>query len=99
LNSVFKRDTKLSSLIAAPTLSASDKTAIINELQKHTGGSGGEILKNFLKTLAENNRLGVLENVCEKFGELMSAHKGEVEMIVTNAAVRIMNSQDWKNNC
>jgi F-type H+-transporting ATPase subunit O len=44
-------------------------------------------VKNFLTTLAENNRLGALEGVCEKFGQLMSAHKGEVELIVTSAAV------------
>lgn len=44
-------------------------------------------MKNFLDTLAENNRLSVLEGVCEKFGVLMGAHRGEVEMTVTSAAV------------
>jgi F-type H+-transporting ATPase subunit O len=58
----------------------------VDELQKHAGG-GGEVVKNFLTTLAENNRLGVLEGVCLKFAELMSAHKGEVELVVTSATV------------
>lgn len=43
-------------------------------------------MQNFLDTLAENNRLGVLEGVCEKFGALMSAQRGEVEMTITSAA-------------
>ena len=43
-------------------------------------------MKNFLDTLAANNRLGVLEGVVEKFGTLMSAYRGEVELTVTSAA-------------
>merc|ERR1711967_198395 len=43
-------------------------------------------IKNFLQTLAENNRLSVLEGVCEKFSTLMSAARGEVEMTITSAA-------------
>ena len=39
----------------------------------------------FFATLADNNRLGVLEGVCEKFAVLMSAAKGEVEMTITSA--------------
>ena len=42
-------------------------------------------MKNFLQTLAENNRLGLLEGVCEKFGELMSAYRGEMELVITSA--------------
>jgi F-type H+-transporting ATPase subunit O len=67
-------------------LSATDKQQIVAELQKHAGG-GGDVVKNFLTTLSLNNRLGTLEGVCEKFGQLMSAHKGEVELIVTSASV------------
>jgi F-type H+-transporting ATPase subunit O len=32
--------------------------------------------------------LGVLEGVVEKFAQLMGAHRGEVELVVTSAAVR-----------
>ena len=42
-------------------------------------------MKNFFGALAENNRLSVLEGVCEKFLVLMSAHKGEVELTITSA--------------
>lgn len=44
-----------------------------------------DTLKNFFQTLAENNRLGVLEGVAEKFGTLMSAARGEVELTITSA--------------
>lgn len=69
-------------------LSDSDKSQIIAELQKHTGGQDkSETVKNFLSALAENNRLALLEGVCEKFGTLMSASKGEIELLITTAQV------------
>jgi F-type H+-transporting ATPase subunit O len=80
----------------APTLSVADKSQIIAELQKHTGGADKEgTVKNFLETLAENNRLALLGGVCEKFAELMSAARGEVELTVTSAAVGFLSSCLW----
>ncbi|KAN0112700.1 OSCP domain containing protein [Hyaloscypha variabilis] len=87
LNQVYHKDVKLAKIMEAPTLSAADKAAIVSELQKHTGGADkGDTVKNFLETLAFYNRLGLLKGVCEKFGELMSAAKGEVELTVTSAS-------------
>jgi F-type H+-transporting ATPase subunit O len=87
LNQVLKSDHKLPIILSAPTLSDGDKSAIIAELEKHTGGSDkGGTLKNFLQTLAEHNRLGLLERVCDKFGQLMGAHRGEMELVITSAA-------------
>lgn len=92
LSNVFKKDAQLVTVLSAPTLSASDKQQIVQELQKHLGGQDkGDIVKNFLNTLAENNRLGVLEGVVEKFGVLMGAYRGEIELTVTSAAVRPPN--------
>ena len=45
----------------------------------------GDTVKNFLKTLADNNRLGILQDVCEKFATLMGAARGEVDLTVTSA--------------
>jgi F-type H+-transporting ATPase subunit O len=45
-------------------------------------------VKNFLQTLADNNRLGALAGVVEKFSILMGAARGEVELTVTSAQVR-----------
>ncbi|KAF9738144.1 ATP synthase F0 subcomplex subunit OSCP atp5 [Paraphaeosphaeria minitans] len=86
LGAVFKKDTKLATILTAPTLSVSDKQQIVAELQKHLGNDKDGIVKNLLNTLALNNRLGALEGVVEKFGQLMSAYRGEVELTVTSAA-------------
>jgi len=87
LNQVLKTDTKLPEILRAPTLTASDKSQIVAELEKHTGGGDkGGTVKNFLNTLAENNRLGILESVCDDFEQLMSAHRGEIELVITSAA-------------
>ncbi|EEH23015.1 ATP synthase F1, delta subunit [Paracoccidioides brasiliensis Pb03] len=86
LSDVFKKDAKLPTILSAPTLSATDKSHIVQELQRVAGGPGKDnILKNFLSTLAENNRLSILQGVCEKFAALMSAHRGEIELIITSA--------------
>ena len=92
LTDVFKKDPKLPSILGAPTLTPSDKSQIVQELQRHMGNvEKGETVKNFLKTLADNNRLGILEGVCEKFGILMSAAKGEMELVVQSASVSVNN--------
>ncbi|KAM3515680.1 hypothetical protein MY11210_000658 [Beauveria gryllotalpidicola] len=84
LGAITEKDPKLNSILAAPTLSAEDKSAIVAELIKQAGG-GGATVKNFLETLAENNRLGLLQGVCHKFNQIISADRGEVEMTVTSA--------------
>ncbi|KAL3469886.1 ATP synthase delta subunit-domain-containing protein [Aspergillus californicus] len=85
LGATLEADPKLNSILSTPTLKASDKQAIITELQKIAGADKGDLLKNFLGTLAENNRLGLLSDVCEKFGALMSAHRNEIELVITSA--------------
>ncbi|KAL4803577.1 ATP synthase delta subunit-domain-containing protein [Aspergillus unguis] len=85
LGAALKADPKLTGIISTPTLSAADKEAIVTELQKVAGADKGELLKNFLATLAENNRLGLLNGVVDKFGALMSAHRGEIELTITSA--------------
>lgn len=88
LNGLFEKDPKLATILSAPTLSTEDKSAIVAELEKNTGATN-ETVKNFLRTLAENNRLSLLGGVCSKFSELMSAAQGNVEMTVTSATVRL----------
>ena len=88
LSEVFKKDPKLAVILTAPTLSPGDKSQIIQELQKHMGTTDkGDVIKNFLKTLAENNRLSILEGVCEKFTVLMGASRGELDLTITSAQV------------
>ncbi|KAF7542473.1 hypothetical protein G7Z17_g11544 [Cylindrodendrum hubeiense] len=84
LGALLKKDPKLATILRAPTLSSEDKSAIVEELVKQSGSST-ETVKNFLNTLAENNRLGLLPGVTEKFATLISAARGEVEVTVTSA--------------
>ena len=89
LSDVFKKDLKLPGMLSAPTLTPGDKSQIIQELQRHMGGMDkGDIVKNFLTTLAANNRLAILESVCANFATLMSAAKGEMDLVITSAQVR-----------
>ncbi|EXJ77916.1 ATP synthase F1, delta subunit [Capronia epimyces CBS 606.96] len=86
LTQILKSDPKLQVILTAPTLSDSDKSQIVAELEKHTGGADKSgTVKNFLSTLAEHNRLGLLEGACEKFGTLIGASRGELEVVVTSA--------------
>ncbi|KAK3320815.1 ATP synthase delta subunit-domain-containing protein [Cercophora scortea] len=84
LGSLLEKDPKLVAILQTPTLSQSDKSQIVAELQK-AAGITGETAKNFLSTLAANNRLGLVPGVVTKFAELMSASRGEVELVVTSA--------------
>jgi F-type H+-transporting ATPase subunit O len=87
LEQIYKSDPKLQVVLSAPMLSDSDKAQIVAELEKHTGGADKSgTVKNLLATLAENNRLGLLEGVCEKFAILMGAAHGELELVVTSAS-------------
>ncbi|KAL4867725.1 hypothetical protein BDV12DRAFT_170965 [Aspergillus spectabilis] len=85
LGATLKADPKLNRILSTPTLTVADKQAIVTELQKVAGADKGELLKNFLSTLAENNRLGLLGDVVDKFAALMSAHRGEIELVITSA--------------
>ncbi|KAH8424740.1 F1F0 ATP synthase subunit 5 [Aspergillus melleus] len=84
LGETLKADRKLTGIISAPTLTVSDKQQIVQELQKISGDKG-DVVKNFLEALAENNRLGLLEGITEKFATLMGAHRGEIELNITSA--------------
>ncbi|KAG9257443.1 ATP synthase delta subunit-domain-containing protein [Emericellopsis atlantica] len=85
LHNLIQKDTKLTAILNAPTLSNDDKAAVIAELAKQSGASSNDTVKNFLDALAENNRLGLLGGVCEKFDTIVAAARGEVEMRVTSA--------------
>ncbi|KFA66144.1 hypothetical protein S40285_03388 [Stachybotrys chlorohalonatus IBT 40285] len=84
LSALLEKDPKLAAILSAPTLTAEDKGAIVAELSKQAGANSPTV-KNFLDTLAENNRLGLLKGVADKFGEIIAAARGEVEMRVTSA--------------
>ncbi|KAL9095147.1 MAG: hypothetical protein Q9163_006529 [Psora crenata] len=86
LSDVFKTDRKLIGVLGAPTLTSEDKSLVIQELQRHLDSSDkSDTVRNFLKTLADNNRLSILEGICEKFTTLMGAARGEMDLVITSA--------------
>ena len=94
LQSHFGRDPKLVSILTTPTLSTKDKEMLVGELIKLMGKdaeSKGSVVRNFLETLGENNRMGVLPAVCDSFSKLMAAGRGEIEVTVTSASVSLID--------
>ncbi|MCK5933517.1 MAG: F0F1 ATP synthase subunit delta [Fulvimarina manganoxydans] len=70
-------------LIESPAFSADDQlkaiTAIVDNVQP------SPLTGNFLKVVARNRRLFVLPGMIRRFGELATAHRGEIEAEVTTA--------------
>ncbi|EPS44982.1 hypothetical protein H072_940 [Dactylellina haptotyla CBS 200.50] len=86
LKTILDKDPKLITVISSPTLTPADKSFLITEIQKAVpGASGDKNFKNLLEVLAENNRLGLLGGIAEKFAVLMGAHRGEIEATITSA--------------
>ncbi|KAK9355399.1 OSCP/delta subunit of ATPase [Lipomyces doorenjongii] len=83
LKTLLDKDADVSGILSNPALSASDKKVVVETLSKSVSVP---TVANLLAVLAENNRLGLLSEVIEKFGTLMSAYKGEVEATITSAA-------------
>ena len=73
------------------------------QLLTQTGGANAEAskaVKNLLEVMSENGRLGMLDGVVAAFEKIMRAHKGEVDVIVTSAAVSFLGyfcgaNVDW----
>lgn len=73
---------KIKEFIENPTLSSAEKNKGLNQL---LGGKEGEITRNLFQAMAEHGRLGETERMIEGFLQLMGAHRGEVEVVVTSA--------------
>jgi F-type H+-transporting ATPase subunit O len=85
LKATLAKDPKLVNILASPTLKAEDKKLVVAEISKAAGQD--KTVKNLLEVLAENNRLGLVSDIIEKYGILMGAHRGEIETIITSAVV------------
>lgn len=66
---------------ANPTLSASERTKLINSLAQ----GSSPIITNLLQVLASNGRLSTFPSVITDFSTLMAAHRGQLVVTVTSA--------------
>merc|ERR1712166_860633 len=71
----------LSELLHNPSIPKQDKVAAIEALNSKSGFN--ESTKNLLALLADNNRLSELENISDKYDELLRASRGQVFASVT----------------
>ncbi|CCJ30111.1 unnamed protein product [Pneumocystis jirovecii] len=84
LCSIINRDPKLSMVLNNPSLSFKDRSVIAEVLAKSLGND--KLIFNFLEIVAEKNRLNLIKDIVKKFSYLMSAKKGEIEVIVTSVS-------------
>ncbi len=84
IQQVVEKDTKLRNFLMNPILSRDQKSEGVNMMlsQKYS-----ELTKNFFQLLAENRRLDETMKIIDSFMQLMSAHRGEVNVTVTTAKV------------
>ncbi|ODV88658.1 hypothetical protein CANCADRAFT_27658 [Tortispora caseinolytica NRRL Y-17796] len=83
LQNTIAKDAKLPGILSDPALSVKDKEAVVEILSKSVGAD--KTTSNLLKVLADNNRLGLISQVADKFSLLMRAFRGEVSATITSA--------------
>jgi F-type H+-transporting ATPase subunit O len=74
-----------------PTLSAADRKSGLEAVFAAAAPKGSKepvspVTRNLFEVLSENGRLGEITDVIASFNELVSKHKGELEVVVTSAA-------------
>ena len=81
----------LASFVNNPTLSASDRKSGLEAIFASAAPKGSKesvspVTRNLFEVLSENGRLGETRHVIESFNELLSKHKGELEVVVTSSS-------------
>ncbi|KAG0740202.1 hypothetical protein G6F57_000185 [Rhizopus arrhizus] len=77
----IKKDEAFKSFLENPTVPRATKLSGLNGVVKKSN----ELTTNLLDVLAENGRLSTLDKVIGAYGELMSAHRNELPLVVTSA--------------
>ena len=77
------QDERVQPLLDHPRVTPAQLAQLVFEI---AGDSLGEHGNNFVKTLAENHRLGYLPEIALIFNELKDAEEGVVDVTVTSAA-------------
>jgi F-type H+-transporting ATPase subunit O len=78
---VISSNSQLLSYLTNPIVKRDHKKETLQELLK----SFSPITVNLFNALAENGRLGRTTGVIDAYGQIMSAHRGEVQGVVTAA--------------
>ncbi|WFD07251.1 Glucosaminyl phosphatidylinositol (GlcN-PI) nositol acylation protein [Malassezia vespertilionis] len=78
--------TKLRTFFNNPTIAPEEREKILSALSGSKGGAD-TITRNLFEVLSDNGRLSMSEAVIDDFMSLISAHSGEVKVLVTSAKV------------
>ncbi|CCD24069.1 F1F0 ATP synthase subunit 5 NDAI_0C04090 [Naumovozyma dairenensis CBS 421] len=79
IQNLIHKDSSLKSILENPALSPDDRVSIVNSLLKGINGKSNKDVDNFLKVLADNNRLNLLSVICEQYNKLNDAQQGIVQ--------------------
>lgn len=84
LTETVTKDSKLTSILANPALSANDRAIVVDTLAKSQPNIDQSVA-NLLKVLGENNRLSLFPDVSVQFTKLTDAYNGLIQATVTTA--------------
>ncbi|SCW02714.1 LAFE_0F12662g1_1 [Lachancea fermentati] len=84
LSQTITKDSKLTSILSNPALSADDRKIVVETLTRSQSDLDSSVA-NLLKVLGENNRLDLLTDVTKQFSKLTDAYNGLIQATVTTA--------------
>jgi len=82
------QDARVAALLGNPHVTPQQLADLVNGVIDDAGGVGpaGEEARNFVRTLADNRRLGYLPEIAARFDQLKDAAFGVADVTVTSAA-------------
>lgn len=81
IQGVVEKDESIRLFLENPVLSSTAKKQGV----EHLMAKYSELTRNFFVLLAENRRLNETVKIADAYSELMSAHRGEISVVVTTA--------------
>ena len=81
---VYRESAELRDVLRAPAIALADKKRILESLLARLGPSA--IVANFCRVLLANYRLGLLDQVIEAFGKLVTERLGVARVQISSAA-------------
>jgi len=80
---IVVKDPRVASLLDNPRVTPAELAQLVDEIAARSLGEEGA---NFVRTLADNHRLGYLPEIAQLFGALKDDAEGVVDVTVTSAA-------------
>ncbi|TPX70980.1 hypothetical protein CcCBS67573_g06367 [Chytriomyces confervae] len=83
IGGLIEKDVRVQTFMETPIIDRAAKKAGVASIL--SSGRYSELTSNFFQVLAENGRLDQTRKVVSSFQQLMTAHRGEVQVTVTSA--------------